>query len=61
MLDEPKAYLGVAAHGYPNYFMTLGPNCPIGNGPVLSSIEAEVEYIIGFMTKFQKENIRYVL
>jgi hypothetical protein len=38
--------------------MTLGPNCPIGNGPVLISIEAEIEYIIKTMSKFQKENIR---
>jgi cyclohexanone monooxygenase len=41
--------------------MTLGPNCPIGNGPVLIAIEAEVEYIIKFLSKFQKENIKSVL
>ncbi|KAI9743699.1 MAG: hypothetical protein M1818_003015 [Claussenomyces sp. TS43310] len=35
-----------------------GPNCPIGNGPVLISIEAEVEYIIQMLSRFQKENIR---
>jgi len=42
---------------FPNYFFTLGPNCPIGNGPVLISIEAEVDYIIQMLSKFQKENI----
>ena len=36
--DEPKSYLGLAAHGFPNYFMFIGPNSPIGNGPVLSGI-----------------------
>ncbi|KAG9664100.1 flavin-binding monooxygenase, partial [Aureobasidium melanogenum] len=41
--DEARAYLGIAVNDYPNYFMTLGPNCPIGNGPVLIAIEAEVE------------------
>lgn len=56
--EEPKAYLGIAAPNYPNYFFTLGPNCPIGNGPVLIAIEAEVEYIVQMLTKFQKENIR---
>lgn len=56
--DDPKAYLGIAAPNYPNYFFTLGPNCPIGNGPVLIAIEAEVEYIIQMLAKFQKENIR---
>lgn len=37
--DEPRSYLGVAAAGYPNYYMFLGPNSPIGNGPVLVGIE----------------------
>ena len=37
--------------------VTLGPNCPIGNGPVLVSIEAEVEYIIQMLSKFQKEKL----
>ena len=35
---EPKSYLGIAAPGFPNYLIFLGPNCPIGNGPVLSAI-----------------------
>jgi hypothetical protein len=56
--DDPKAYLGIAAPNYPNYFMTLGPNCPIGNGPVLIAIEAEVDYIMRMLSKFQKENLR---
>jgi cyclohexanone monooxygenase len=38
--------------------MTLGPNCPIGNGPTIPNIEAEVEYICNFLAKFQKENIK---
>ncbi|GAB7356238.1 hypothetical protein MBLNU459_g7055t1 [Dothideomycetes sp. NU459] len=56
--DEPSAYLGIAAPGYPNYFMTLGPNSPVGNGPVLIAVEAQVQYIINMMSKFQKENLR---
>lgn len=32
---EPKSYLSLAAAGFPNYFMFIGPNSPIGNGPVL--------------------------
>ncbi|TVY21170.1 putative sterigmatocystin biosynthesis monooxygenase [Lachnellula arida] len=56
--NDPRGYLGIAADKFPNYFFTLGPNCPIGNGPVLISIESEVEYIIQMLSKFQKENIR---
>jgi cation diffusion facilitator CzcD-associated flavoprotein CzcO len=33
-----ESYLGMAAAGFPNYLMFLGPNCPIGNGPVLVAI-----------------------
>lgn len=36
--DEPKNYFGMAAPGFPNYFMLIGPNSPIGNGPVLIGI-----------------------
>ncbi|EFX00491.1 flavin-binding monooxygenase [Grosmannia clavigera kw1407] len=56
--DEPQAYLGMSVDRFPNYLFTLGPNCPIGNGPVLISIEAEVEYIVKMLSKFQKENLR---
>lgn len=38
--------------------VTLGPNCPVGNGPVLIAIEYEVDYIIQMLSKFQKENLR---
>lgn len=31
---EPASYLGIAAAEFPNYLIFLGPNCPIGNGPV---------------------------
>jgi cation diffusion facilitator CzcD-associated flavoprotein CzcO len=36
--ESPGSYLGVAAADFPNYLIFLGPNCPIGNGPVLSAI-----------------------
>ena len=56
--DEVQGYLGLAAPHYPNYFMTLGPNCPVGNGPVLIAIEQQVSYIQQMLSKFQKENVR---
>lgn len=36
--DEPQSYFGIAAAGFPNYLTFLGPNSPIGNGPVLSAV-----------------------
>lgn len=57
-LDNPKAYFGLAAPEMPNYFMTLGPNSPVGTGAVIPVCESQVEYIIGMISKFQKENIK---
>ncbi|KAL2847074.1 hypothetical protein BJX68DRAFT_268374 [Aspergillus pseudodeflectus] len=55
--EEPAAYLGVAAAGYPNYFMFLGPNCPVGNGPVLIAIETQADYMLQMLDRWQTENI----
>ncbi|KAK8074119.1 FAD/NAD(P)-binding domain-containing protein [Apiospora phragmitis] len=51
----PRTYLSLAAHGYPNYFMFLGPNCPIGNGPILILIELAGEYMAHFLNRWQKQ------
>jgi cation diffusion facilitator CzcD-associated flavoprotein CzcO len=44
--DEPKSYLGLAASGFPNYFMFIGPNSPIGNGPVLAGMGRYLFFIL---------------
>lgn len=36
--DEPQSYFGIAAAGFPNYLTLIGPNTPVGNGPVLSAV-----------------------
>ncbi|CAI7571914.1 unnamed protein product [Penicillium pancosmium] len=58
--DEPRSYLGVAAPGYPNYYMFLGPNSPIGNGPVLIGIEAQADYICQNITRIQQQGIKSI-
>ncbi|KAK0385087.1 hypothetical protein NLU13_7565 [Sarocladium strictum] len=54
---DPESYLGIAAANYPNYLIFLGPNCPIGNGPVLSAIEAQADYMLKLIDRFQVNNI----
>ncbi|KAF8967752.1 hypothetical protein BDZ97DRAFT_1916690 [Flammula alnicola] len=56
-VDEPKAYMGIAAHDFPNYFMIGGPNSPVGNGPVLAALEAQADYALRMMDRWQTENI----
>ncbi|KAF4611042.1 hypothetical protein D9613_007088 [Agrocybe pediades] len=55
--DESDAYIGLAAADFPNYFMFIGPNSPIGNGPVLSFVEAQADYMLKFIDRWQTENI----
>lgn len=54
---DPESYLGVAAPGFPNYLIFLGPNCPIGNGPVLSAIEAQADWMCRLVDRFQTTNM----
>ena len=35
---EAKSYLGIAASGFPNYMMFVGPNSPVANGSLLPAI-----------------------
>ncbi|KAI8629794.1 hypothetical protein F5Y19DRAFT_431985 [Xylariaceae sp. FL1651] len=56
--NDPQSYFGVAAAGFPNYLVSLGPNCPIGNGPVLSAIEAQVDWMCQLIDRYQTTNIK---
>lgn len=55
--DKAEAYLGIAAPDLPNYLIFLGPNCPIGNGPVLSAIESQADYMLKMIDRYQTHNI----
>ena len=56
--DEVQGYLGISVPHFPNYFSLLGPNCPVGNGPILIAVEQQASYITQMLSKFQKENAR---
>ncbi|KAL8654524.1 MAG: hypothetical protein Q9226_003405 [Calogaya cf. arnoldii] len=43
--ERPSSYLGIAAAGFPNYFMFLGPYSPVANGPTLAAIGKRQVYI----------------
>lgn len=50
--DEARAYLGVMAPAYPNFFMTLGPNsAPNHAAGVNMVLEAQIHYIIEALDK----------
>ncbi|KAF9485456.1 FAD/NAD(P)-binding domain-containing protein [Pholiota conissans] len=54
---EPKSYLGLSVPDFPNYFTMIGPSSPIGNGPVLIAVEAQADYMLKIMNRWQTENI----
>ncbi len=44
--DAKEAYHSVAVPGFPNFFMLVGPNSPIGNFSVILISEAQIGYIL---------------
>jgi len=46
-MDDPRAYLGVTIPGYPNYFLTVGPNSAPNHAAGQNLIsEVQINYII---------------
>ncbi|KAF7588834.1 hypothetical protein BBP40_005188 [Aspergillus hancockii] len=56
---EARSYMGVAAAGFPNYLILLGPSSPVGNGPLLSAVEIQTDYILKLIDRYQTQNIQH--
>jgi cyclohexanone monooxygenase len=54
----PKAYLGLATHGFPNMLMVTGPGCPFTNLPV--TIEENVEWIAACIEHARANGVRTI-
>ncbi|KAF9872441.1 4-hydroxyacetophenone monooxygenase [Colletotrichum karsti] len=54
----PKCYLGMAAPGFPNYFVMNGPRGNLANGTVLPCFETELDYVIQAAKKMQADRIK---
>lgn len=48
----PVAHRTVAVPGFPNFFMTLGPQSPIGNYSAISIAETQIGYIMDAVRQF---------
>lgn len=55
-----EGYFGIAAHGFPNYFVFLGPNSPYTHGNLLACIEWGADYIVKWAQKIQEEDIHSI-
>ena len=59
-LDElwqgsPRAHLGTAIAGYPNFFMLLGPNTGLGHSSMVYMIESQVAHLIEALRAMDRE------
>ncbi|KAH9893936.1 FAD/NAD-P-binding domain-containing protein [Cubamyces lactineus] len=57
---HPTSYLSVAVDGYPNMFMSLGPNSVIASGTLISLIEYQIGYAVQATAKLQRERLKSI-
>ncbi|ETW86440.1 hypothetical protein HETIRDRAFT_58532 [Heterobasidion irregulare TC 32-1] len=59
---EPHAvsYLSVAVDGFPNMFLSLGPNSAVNSGSLLILMEREVDYAVAATLKLQRERLKSI-
>ncbi|KAJ5698972.1 hypothetical protein N7462_000977 [Penicillium macrosclerotiorum] len=55
--ETPETYISVATDGFPNYFISLGPNAGLGEGNLLILIEKSIEYMTECIRKMQRDSI----
>ncbi|MFI8034058.1 flavin-containing monooxygenase [Acinetobacter sp. ABJ_C3_5] len=57
---QPRAYMGMAIHGFPNMFMMLGPNSQNTVGSVMWTAEQQSIYISKAIKLMQQRRIDYI-
>lgn len=58
--EFPRAYLGTAMPGFPNFFIVTGPNTGIGHTSAIFVIEAQMEYIRRAIAAVQKQGAKAI-
>lgn len=56
----PKSYMAVCIDGFPNYFLTMGPNSCVSSGSQLTIIERQVDYMVEAVKKLQRERLKSI-
>ncbi len=52
--DGPRGYRTVSMPGFPNFFMVMGPNSPVGNISLTSIAETQSAHILKFIEMWSK-------
>lgn len=56
--QDAKSYFSIATTGQPNHFIFNGPAGPVGHGSLSSAIDWEADYILKWIQKMAKEDIK---
>lgn len=56
--DGPVAHRTVSVPGFANFFMTLGPQSPIGNFSAISIAETQIDYILQCIRTIQRGTLK---
>jgi cation diffusion facilitator CzcD-associated flavoprotein CzcO len=56
-----RAYRSVAFPGFPNFFMLVGPNSPIGNVSVIDVSEVQAGYVLKLLRLLQRGEVAQVV
>ncbi|KAI0761050.1 hypothetical protein BD413DRAFT_617293 [Trametes elegans] len=55
---HPVSYLSIAVDGFPNMFMSFGPNSGVGSGSLLALFEYQIGYAVQAVAKMQRERLK---
>ncbi|MEN8160520.1 MAG: NAD(P)/FAD-dependent oxidoreductase, partial [Myxococcota bacterium] len=57
----PRTYRSVTMPGFPNFFMIVGPNSPIGNISIIDVSETQTKYILDCIERLDREPGRVIM
>ena len=58
--EGPEAYKGAAVHGFPNFFMIMGPNTGLGHNSMVYMIESQIQYALDALRTLEKRDLDWV-
>ncbi len=58
--DGPRAYRAVGLAGFPNFFLLIGPNSPIGNNSLISIAETQVKFAMHWIDEIRYGRVQSV-
>jgi len=54
----PRTYMSVTVDGFPNWFLSCGPNSAVGAGSLLILMERQIGYAVQATVKLQRERLK---